>query len=235
MARTIFFFAKIFDNDKYASDFVSGKLYANRLSYFRKLDETSSSNRGDKHEAIVGWHQSNQVLVTLNDIPLTDIVGPMSVQMNWHGNLNLFCIYAAHTGSYEAVSSDNLQDFKQQMKIPDDCLKLGQYAVLVTSVSQFIDRVKAAVVKMNYELKAGLVTYYDPESFSGAISEEESAFRKRDEYQHQREYRFCIDTGTVGDDPIVLDIGDIGDITLRCSTAEVNGLLQINLPDPENA
>ena len=57
MARTIYFLVKVFSDKKYAEDFVNGKLFANRLSYFRKLEEEQQANRGDRHEGVVGWHQ----------------------------------------------------------------------------------------------------------------------------------------------------------------------------------
>jgi hypothetical protein len=235
MTKRIFFCAKIFDDERYVSDFIGGKLFANRLSYFRRLEESESSNRGDPHEAMVGWHQPSEVKVFLNDMPLTDLAGPVLIQMNWHGHLNIFCIYAAHSGDFEAITHDNLEDFKRQLRIPEECLKLGRYAVVVTNPAELIERVKAAIKREGFGLSAALVTYYDPRTFSGSISQEESAFRKRDEFQHQKEYRFSIDTGTEGVNPTILEIGDISDITVRLSTSEVNDCLRIRLPAAESA
>ena len=50
----------------------------------------------------------------------------------------------------------------------------------------------------------------------------ESIFRKQDRHSFQREYRFVIDTGFAGDAPLVLEIGDISDITRRLDFAELN-------------
>jgi|TARA_B110000211_G_scaffold83857_1_gene98166 hypothetical protein len=231
MNKTIFFLVKIFDNESYADDFIRGNIFANRLSYFRKLEEGESSNRSDQHEGVVSWHQPEQVNVEINGRLITDLAGPISVKMNWHNHLNIFCIYAAHSGEFEGVSEDNLDAFKKELEIPDECLKLGEYVVLITSVSQFIKRVTESAKCHNYGLTAGLVEYYDPKTFHGTFSETESIFRKRDEYQHQKEYRLVFNSGFQGDAPLILSIGDISDITMKCKVADINRYLDIKLPE----
>jgi len=156
-------------------------------------------------------------------------------QMNWHDHLNVFCIYAAHSGEFEEISEETIDDFKKQISIPEECKNLGEYAVIVTNVTKFIERVKAAVRSNNYELNAGLVEYYDPTRFNGSFSEVESIFRKREEYKHQKEYRFSFDTGIAGTDPLILNIGDISDITMQCKVCEINAQLEVKLPSDENA
>ncbi|MAS23942.1 MAG: hypothetical protein CMI08_10075 [Oceanospirillaceae bacterium] len=235
MSRTIFFFVKVFDKKEYAEDFIKGKLFSNRLSFFRKYEEDESANRGDKHEGVVGWHQSDQIRLKINGRVITDLAGPVMTQMNWHDHLNVFCIYAAHSGEFEEISEETIDDFKKQISIPEECKNLGEYAVIVTNVTKFIERVKAAVRSNNYELNAGLVEYYDPTRFNGSFSEVESIFRKREEYKHQKEYRFSFDTGIAGTDPLILNIGDISDITMQCKVCEINAQLEVKLPSDENA
>jgi hypothetical protein len=235
MKKTIFFLVKIFDDEKYARDFRSGKLFANKLSYFRNLEEDQNSNRGDMHEGVVSWYQPDQIKLEINGRTLTDLAGPVSVKMNWHDHLNIFCIYAAHSGEFDHLSHENLADFKKQLEIPEDCLNLGKHAVVVTNFTQFMDRVKAATRKNNYGLNASLVDYYNPDTFSGTFSEEEAVFKKRNEYSHQKEYRFAFDIGVTGKEPLFLDIGDISDITTQCNVAGINKLLEIKLPVEETA
>lgn len=220
---------KIFDNEKYANDFINGKIFANRLSYFRNLEETQESNRGDKHEGVVSWLQPAQNKFQINGRTLTDLAGPVSVKMNWHDHLNVFCIYAAHSGEFKSLSHENLDDFKKQLEIPEDCLNLGKHAVVVTNFTQFVERIKNATIKNNYGLNACLVDYYNPDSFNGTFSEEEAVFKKRNEYSHQKEYRFVFNTGISGNEPLFLDIGDISDIVTHCNVTDVNKLLEIKL------
>lgn len=61
MGKVIFFLAKVFDNENYAEDFISGKVFANRLSYFKELEEEDSANRSDRHEGTVSWYQPDQI------------------------------------------------------------------------------------------------------------------------------------------------------------------------------
>ena len=69
----------------------------------------------------------------------------------------------------------------------------------------------------------GLVRYYDPESFHGNFSDVESIFRKQERHSYQREFRFVIDNSPVSAAPLILEIGDISDITRRFDFAELNG------------
>ncbi|HIF9126688.1 hypothetical protein WAX88_20965 (plasmid) [Photobacterium damselae subsp. damselae] len=235
MSKTLFFFVKVFDNKKYADDFMKGKLFANRLSFFKKLEEKAEANRGDRHEGVLSWHQKDDIELMINGRLITELAGPVITRMNWHDHLNIFCVYSGHSGDFNSVDCDNLSSLKKQLEIPSDCLELGQYAVVVTKVNEFLERVKLAIEKSGYGLSAGLVNYYDPESFSGYFSEENAVFNKHREYEHQREYRFAIDTGTEGEEAITLDVGDISDITMLCNTADFNKLLEIKLPELDEA
>lgn len=228
--KIIYFLVKIFDDEKYAREFRSGQLFSSRLSYFRNLEEAQDSNRGDMHEGVVSWLQPDQIKLEINGRIISQLTKPVSVKMNWHDHLNVFCIYAAHNGGFDRLSQENLTAFKKQLEIPEDCLKLGKYAVVVTSFKQFIERVKAATEKNNYGLNSGLVDYYNPDTFSGTFNDEEAVFKKRNEYSHQKEYRFAFDTGVTGKEPLLLDIGDISDITMQCDVADINKLIEITLP-----
>ena len=92
-------------------------------------------------------------------------------------------------------------------------------------------RVKTAITTKGYRLRSGLVKYYNAETFHGHFDGIDAIFRKRDEYQHQREYRFAIDTLVTGTEPINLEIGDISDITMRCNAADINKTLEIKLTE----
>lgn len=227
---------KVFSKKTHAEDFLRGTLYSNRLAFFKKLEEDAQANRSDRDEAVLGWYQPDQISLTLNGLEIKDLAAPVSLQMNQHNDLNVFCIYAAHSGPFEVITDENIFDLKDHLKIPpSDFLTLGDYAVVVTQAKSLIDRVVGAAKDRGFGLRAGLVEYYDPSAFSGSFSEDEAVFRKRKEFEHQREYRFSFDTGIPGDDPLKLKIGDISDIALLCSTSEVNNLLQVRLPDGSNA
>lgn len=229
MSKTVFFLVKIFDEKKHALDFMQGKMFVNRLSYFRRLDEDQKANRGDKHEGVVSWVQPENANLRINGRLITDLAGPISIQMNWHDHLNVYCMYAGHSGEFESITKENLSDFKKHLEMPEDCLKLGKYAVVVTQYTTFINRVSDAVRSNNYGINAQLVEYYDPDTFTGSFSEFDAVFKKRNEFSHQKEFRFAFDTGVSGNDPLILDIGNISDITTLCNVEELNKLLSIEI------
>ena len=223
--KTIFFFVKFFKNEQYAKDFIGGKVFANRLSYFKRIEGNEDFNRTDKHEGVIGWFQPGRGRFEINGMDITgDLAGPVEMQRKWLDDLNVFCVYAAHSGDLDLgnLSTENIDAFRSQLEIPDDCLKLGKFAVVVKDVAGFISRVETSVKSENYRVFRGFVKYYNPESFHGNFSDGEAIFRKRDEHKHQQEYRFVIDTLIKGTNPVTLNIGDIRDITMRFNSADIN-------------
>lgn len=231
MKRTIFFFVKVFEKKEYAKALLDGKLHINRLSYFRKIEEIGEANRSDRHEGVIGWLQPGKVIFKINDfeIPPKDMAGPISIQMNYHGNINVFCIYAAHSGKFEYLTEESLPEFRKQLEIPEDCLRMGEHAVIIRNSKEFIHRIEEAVKSKGYRGSAKLVDYYSSEEFSGHFTEQEAVFKKRIEFQHQREYRIAL-AGFPGDGPITLEIGDIRSFAQMCDVSDVNKGLEIKLP-----
>ena len=222
----IFFFVKFFKESEHANQFVKGSVYANRLSYFKGIED---SNRGDSHEGAI-LLQPDQTRIKINGRDITgDLAGAVEVQMNWTSNLNVFCMYAAHGGDQEGLAVDSVEDVKKMMEIPEECLEFGSHAVVITNASEFMERVKAAALREHFGVHGRLVKYYDPLRFHGGTPEEmEPIFNKRDEYKHQHEYRIAI-TGVEGNGPVILDIGDIGDISIQMDASEINNNLKVSL------
>ena len=171
--------------------------------------------------------------VEVNEITITeaDLAAPVIMAPEWFDHINVFCMFAGHSGTFEWLSDDNLLDFKKQLELPEDCLSLGDHAVVITNVKEFLERVKASANRGGYGIIGKLVKYYDPNIGNPpARSEIESIFTKRSQYAYQKEFRIAIDTRTVGIDPITLNIGPISDIALRLKTRDINWGITINVP-----
>ena len=232
----IAYLAKVFQQKDHADFFLSGSLYARRLSWFKKLE--GSDGRADEYEGAIlppldgfvfeleatdpSTGQVESIIITG-----TDLAGPPVIQPRWFDHINLFCMYAGLTGEFQYVSSENLSDFRSQMEMPEESLQLGPHAVVVTNTNEFFKRVDSAAKRKGYGLRRRLVQYYDPEVGTPPLqSNIDSIFCKRKEYQNQREYRITLDTGSVGSLPIILEIEDIA---TYLETPEFNNLLQVDI------
>ena len=222
----IFFLVKFFDNDAYAEDFVKGRVYANTLKLFKTLEGSDDSGRADRHEGTVAWLQPGQGRLEINGMDITDdLAGPIQLQKNWLDHLHIFCMHAVHSGGLDmaTISNENTEELREQLTIPDECRCLGEHAVVVNNVPEFIRRMEAGAEVNGYRMSRGLVRYYDPESFHGNFRDVESIFHKQNRHGNQREFRFVIDNGLASNAPLILEIGDISDITQRFEFAELNG------------
>ena len=223
---TIFFLVKFCDKKSYADDLVQGRVYFNRLSIFKKFEYGESSGRIDRYEGTTAWLQSENVRLVLNRMDLTnDLAGPLTVQRNWLNDLHIFCMHAAHTVNLDMAKFTNcdIEELRHELKFTDNCLFLGEHAVVIKNVPEFINRMEVAANTMGYRFTKGLVKYYNPETFHGYFQDVESIFWKRNGYSFQREFRFLIDSRSMVDCPRILDIGNIEDITLQLKSNELNG------------
>ncbi len=223
----ICFFIKFFKKKQYIEDFVRGKIFANRLSEFKKIESSDSSGRMDPNEGTVAWLQPNNTCMILNgfEIPSNDLAAPVSVQKNWLNHINVFCIHAVHTGDLRLknLSKSGIEAFRQRLLVPDECLDLGEYAVVVQNVSKFLRRMDTSAKAKGYLYGRQLVGYYSSETSHVCFRDPEAVFQKQSKYSFQREYRFAIWDRSRGVNPIILDIGDISDITRQFKTSELNG------------
>ena len=222
--NTVFFLVKFFDKPKHANAFVCGRVFARRLSAFKKDEDSDESGRIDRHEGTISWMQPGKCQIIINGMDISaDLAGPAQVQRHWLNHINVFCVHAAHSGDLDLASLSNIEPLRQKLTIPDKCLSLGNYAVVVKNVPEFINRMKTSARAKGYGIAQRLVKYYDPEIFHGHFRDVESVFWKQDQYRYQREFRFAINRGSLGEYPLVMDIGDIRDIALQFKSTELNG------------
>ncbi|MCF7484204.1 hypothetical protein L3V31_21150 [Vibrio sp. J1-1] len=213
MSKKIGFFLRVFDNSRYKEDFLDGKIFMNRLSYFRHIEGDSEGNRADEHEGVNSWWQPNDVTLNLNGHCFSDLVAPIRMRLQHNDNYNVFCLFAATTDKVNLVDHIDFEEIANDFRVPSSVGNLGDQFVLVHNPREFINRIVEAVKSQDFvEGKAGLVTYYDPDTFSGDFRGIDAVFVKQNNFSHQSEYRFVIDTGHLGNEPLILNIGPIRDI-----------------------
>ena len=223
--KMVYFLVKFFKEKKHADDFVRGRIYVNRLSRFKKVEDDDGSGRVDRYEGTIAWMQPGETGLVINGMDLSeDLAGPLLVQKDWLNHLNVYCIHAGHSGDLDlsSLSNDNIAALQQELTIHDRCLSLGKYAVVVTNVPEFIQRMGSSAGAEDYEIGWGLVKYYDPATFHGNFRDIESVFWKQEQYSFQREFRFVVNCRTLGKSPLEMDIGDITQITLQFESIELN-------------
>ncbi|NYS62240.1 hypothetical protein [Vreelandella salicampi] len=102
--------------------------------------------------------------------------------------------------------------------------------------SQFIERCKSAIEKLNFHGNLGLVDYFNEHEFHGNMPEgDKLGYQKRSLFSHQREYRVKIDTNRPEPSPYILEVGDLSDIAVITTPKEFNAQLELKLPDGSHA
>ena len=235
----ICFLTKVFQESDHADAFLRGEMFANRLSHFMKIE--GHDGRGDKYEGAIMPQIDNLTIelaatnmetgeVDFVTIAPEELSGPPILHPNWFRHVNVFCMYAAHVDGSLDVECERFEDIKSMLEIPEAYLGLGEHAVVITNVTEFLRRVKLAAERKGFGIYGKLVNYYDPSIgvrlLRGNI---DSIFTKRKEYEWQREFRLAIDTRTSGCAAITLDVGYIRDIAVRIDTSQINEHLHVRL------
>ena len=215
---TVFSLIKMCRKKRYANDFLNGKLYSNTVGWY-------VCQGIDKHEGDWLIQPSKEIVIELNNckIPPEDLVST-TVSLDRIRGLNVFCMFAVHSGAFASVSEETMAAYTSQLEIPAACVKdFGKHAVVVHNVKEFHRRVETAASAAGYPRARGLVRYYDPADFQMTCSHElEIPFFKRDEFSYQKEFRIAMVTGP-GCDAVVLDLGrDIRDIAEYCRTKRIH-------------
>ena len=220
-----FVLVKFLAEEAYVRDLLAGRIYANRLSWFRRIEESDNSGRGDVHEGILGWFQPGRGVFKWGDIDMMPHIDrPIEIRSNRLDHFNLFCTTYGWVGEdvLNSLADEYPGELSNTRVIPKCWLSLGQHAVVIKDVHEFIRRMKEVADARGYVIGQRQVEYYDPDTHHGATSSADAIFRKQDRYSYQHEFRFVIATQTEGDDPAILEIGGIHDIALGVRTTELN-------------
>ena len=224
--KIVIFLVKFFKKPRHADDFVHGRIFSNRLSKFKQGKDNDVSGRMDRHEGTIAWLQPGKGRVTLNGMDFSeDLAGPIQIQKEWLDHLHVYCVHACHSGNLDlsSIPNDNIEALRKELTIDDRCLPLGKYAVVIKNVPEFINRMRSSARASDYRIAYKLVKYYDPTTFHGNFRDIESVFWKQKQFSFQREFRFVIDSRTLGNCPLCMEIGDISDIALKLKSTELNG------------
>jgi hypothetical protein len=232
--RTIWCLVKFCSEEQHADQFIAGKLYLNRLSYFKQEEIECEDGRTDENEAIAMWWQPKDILIKLRvpelglevEITEKDLAAPVSTESERHNHFHVFCMHAIYTTGYKFIdgkikgSEDDLLVLNKQIEIDERCLKFGKFAV-ITPAMQFLERLRQELPRRGYWYNWNIVDYYDDKVFHGGFEEREIPFNKQMRFQYQREFRICVDTKTMGADALTIDVGDISHICKKVDSSHL--------------
>ena len=204
-----------FQKAKRIEQLQKGKIYANTLGYYRKLEETTGDKTvGDKFEAMV---HINEAIITIPEKGEEIVVNDELIRTA-HSDDYIYCMFAIDPEQDSFV-------FTEEQK--DKLLSFGDTALVILDSKAFIDRVISAAEKAGYVAYFNGVKYYNETIDNGNLiidllkGMHNVAFWKRDCYAYQQEARFVFVSDKNHDDHIELDIGDISDISLVFPTKQV--------------
>ena len=232
---TVTLLVKFYNKKEYADKMLAGELCAGRLRAYR---DTEDQARRDPSEGVTLWKQAVFTLRTSEGkswtIPPEDLDVPVKLQPNVLGNLNVFSMTALRldlgSGSSLALGDHVLQQVDESLRICRE--QFGDHAVIIcANLEEFKRRVVRAAERKNWQVCSQHVTYYDSYPLDAAFGRDGSwsfaaAFLKPMRFRLEREFRVAMNTGTMGDNRVTLDIGSIRDIALYAKARELGRLIQ---------
>jgi hypothetical protein len=246
MTKKIALLVKVFDKEEFADAFIKeGEMFCKTIGQFKRIEDDIA--RGDKFEAPSDWYQSDRVSLTLSfmtpdggnkSFPIEGLAGPLVTQRAAHDRLNAYCMYAVTVPDFEEKYETEeerlrvIERINSMLKVhatlSEEMLALGEHAVLIFKVVDFIEKVSKAVKSEGYSSWRGLVDYFDPENFHGSFGEIESVFKKRKIYSYQNEFRFVFDSSKP-EGAKTVRIGPLDGIALKLKTREINSKFEMKL------
>ncbi|AGL03669.1 hypothetical protein [Desulfoscipio gibsoniae] len=201
---------------KLAKSFRSGTIYMNSLDYFRGLEDDNKV-RGDLLEgthSLIAKDDFSQVLPQFGmDFPEAikkKIIGGIHLLDEELKYYKVFCMYQLNC------------DFKSRYIEPIDTRvnNFGDTFVLIFNLKEFRRRIVAELEKGTYNALgfAGQgVEYYQYDTSTQKLG----PLKKLDLYKWQNEYRLIAEPLEHTLDPLILNIGDISDISIIGSTSRL--------------
>lgn len=216
---------KFFCCEKFRDDFLRGHLYFSSLNYFRKAEKSEVPGQNDRFECSKIL-QPDSVKVTVGNIELNDLAGPISICDNTAVlRSNIMCF--STIGADDEKEFDSLEELKQDVLFPEKMIEYGEFAIVIPQADLFIERLRTVVLETGFGLYGRPVSYYDFSNDNISCGFPEIAFQKRSEFSYQREFRFLLQKLEPNDAPLILEVGDLSDIAISCKSCDLNGMIDV--------
>ena len=148
--------------------------------------------------------------------------------IGWAERFNVLCTTASYVDTEWSMHAERFEEvIDRYVRIPEDVMKFGDFAVRIDQPHEFVERVKAAADKSGVDMRRGFVNYGRIPMPSLGLRDVALIFRKREQFKYEREFRFSFESPQKVEGPLVLDVGDLSDIANLFRTREFNGQLSI--------
>ena len=159
----------------------------------------------------------------------------MKYPLPWAGRFNVLCTTASYIDTEWTVPADRYDEvLDRYVRIPEAVMKLGDFAVWIHEPNEFVERVKAAADKSGVPMDCGFMEYGRRPMPSLGLKDVKLIFRKREQYKHEREFRFVFESPQKVEGPLGLDVGDVSDIAKLFRTREFNDQLSITCGEADS-
>ncbi|NFH34360.1 hypothetical protein FDC49_18060 [Clostridium sporogenes] len=215
MDKTIMILIKFAEKYEYVKMAQEGKLYMNSIGCYKKIEEEVKYLRKDESEGICRNYQPNKNKLIINNMIIDPehIEGSIKVSKNKDLKKHIYCMYSLYYQNDSISHKDLIIDKKVK--------EFGEWFLLINDVSEFLQRVSKKLKTLNVDFKGKLVEYKDLNKYNGKVD----LFTKNANYAYQKEYRIVLDC--YNEDPYILDIGDISDISKIGQTKDIFNMIKI--------
>ncbi len=249
MKKIIYCLVKIFkDNDKvYADSFLkNGEMYCQALKKIKEIEDNET--RGDRYEGLIQWIQPKDIIMTLKleksiegipdeiIIKENDLAAPVAMQTTEYDPYNVYCMYAIAIDDFKFEYSTEEERLALQKEINGQLSRqieidqkvsseLGNVAIVITNVKEFIGRVKEY---FGEDVHHGFVEYFEEKSQTVLFTGMNAIFKKRSIYSYQNEYRFAF-VPKENLDYKIFSIGNLEDIAYKTTIDELRNSAKVTV------
>ena len=231
MSQEFLFLTRVFREQGHAEEFLRGQVRAGVLCTYQQIEDKS---RNDPMEGVFDSSQFEGLEITIKTPSgyshmLSHETGErMTQRIGWAERFNVLCTTASYVDSRWVVPGQRFDEVIDRfVRVPEDVMKFGEFAVRIDQPDEFGERLKAAADRLDVPMYSGPVTYGRHPMPDYGMRDVALIFRKRDQYKHEREFRFAFESPQKVDGPLVLDVGDLSDIAQLFRPREFNDQLTV--------
>lgn len=193
----------------------TGRMRMPRLATFHSMED--DVGRGDQHDGLAAWLQPDRCEATFAGIRLEGLIRPIKISYDETALHHVYCLHAVTNQRLPAIFE------RGAPPIEPENFKLGTHALIITNVTEFVNRLKAAVRRGEVNLQAGPVGYVDPDTYHGELG----AFRKFKSFAYQSEWRVLVDP--TDEEIFWLQLeGGLEDISIIAEVGEINSNMKLS-------